>query len=81
MSSQAEKVIEIVKSQLKYDGEINLDSKFEDMGADSLDQVELVMAIESEFGIEIPDSDSQKISNVGDAVKIVDKLMSDSGKN
>lgn len=80
MSSQAEKVIEIVKSQLKYDGKINLDSKFEDMGADSLDQVELVMAIESEFGIEIPDNDSQKISNVGDAVKIVDKLISESGK-
>ena len=45
----------------------------EDLGADSLDQVELIMAFEEEFDIEIPDEDAEKISTVGDAVGYIDE--------
>jgi acyl carrier protein len=44
----------------------------EDLGADSLDTVELVMALEEEFGIEIPDEDAEKMVKVGDAIKYID---------
>ena len=44
----------------------------EDLGADSLDQVELVMALEEEFGSEIPDEDAEKLTTVGDAIKYVE---------
>jgi acyl carrier protein len=44
----------------------------EDLGADSLDQVELVMAFETEFGIDIPDEEAEKIKSVGDAVAKID---------
>jgi acyl carrier protein len=44
----------------------------EDLGADSLDQVELVMAFETEFGIDIPDEEAEKIKTVGDAVAKID---------
>jgi acyl carrier protein len=45
----------------------------EDLGADSLDTVELVMAFEEEFGIEIPDEDAEKMETVGDAIKYLEK--------
>ena len=45
----------------------------EDLGADSLDTVELVMAFEEEFGIEIPDEDAEKMETVGDAVKYLEE--------
>ena len=45
----------------------------EDLGADSLDTVELVMALEEEFGIEIPDEDAEKMTNVGDAIKYIEQ--------
>ena len=45
----------------------------EDLGADSLDTVELVMAFEEEFGIEIPDEDAEKMESVGDAVKYLEQ--------
>ena len=48
-------------------------SFIEDLGADSLDTVELVMAFEEEFGIEIPDDAAESIVTVGDAVKFIDK--------
>lgn len=48
-------------------------SFIEDLGADSLDTVELVMALEEEFGIEIPDEDAEKMVTVGDAVKYIDQ--------
>jgi len=49
----------------------------DDLGADSLDTVELVMALEEEFGIEIPDEDAEKMTNVGEAVKYIeDKVAS-----
>ena len=47
-------------------------SFIEDLGADSLDTVELVMALEEEFGIEIPDEDAEKMTAVGDAIKYID---------
>ncbi len=47
-------------------------SFIEDLGADSLDTVELVMALEEEFGIEIPDEDAEKMTTVGDATKYID---------
>ena len=47
-------------------------SFIEDLGADSLDTVELVMALEEEFGIEIPDEDAEKMAAVGDAIKYIE---------
>ena len=47
-------------------------SFIEDLGADSLDTVELVMALEEEFGVEIPDEDAEKMGSVGDAVKYIE---------
>ena len=69
-----DEVKEVVAEQLNVDvNEISEDSKFvEDLGADSLDVVELVMALEEKFDIEIPDSDAEGIATVGDAVKYVE---------
>ena len=66
-------VKEVVVEQLNANpDEVKEDSKFvEDLGADSLDVVELVMALEEKFGIEIPDEDAEKIQTVGDAVKYI----------
>jgi acyl carrier protein len=47
----------------------------DDLGADSLDQVELVMAFETEFGIDIPDEEAEKIKSVGDAVTKIDAVL------
>jgi acyl carrier protein len=69
-----DEVKEVVVEQLNVNpDEIKEDSKFvEDLGADSLDVVELVMALEEKFDIEIPDSDAEKIVTVGDAIKYVE---------
>ncbi len=66
----AERVISITAEQLGVDkGKITMDSRFkEDLEADSLDLVELIMAFEEEFGGEISDDDAQKITSVGEAV-------------
>lgn len=68
-----EKVIEITADQLGIDQDtITLESKFrDDLEADSLDLVELIMAFEEEFGSEISDEDAQKITTVGEAVQYV----------
>ncbi len=68
-----EKVKEIIVEQLGVDvAQVTESAKFiEDLGADSLDTVELVMALEEEFSIEIPDEDAEKILSVGDAIKYI----------
>ena len=69
-----EKVKSIIAEQLgvKSD-EIKPESSFvDDLGADSLDTVELVMALEEEFGIEIPDEDAEKMGTVGEAIKYIE---------
>ena len=70
-----EKVKKIIAEQLGVDeGEITNESHFiDDLGADSLDTVELVMALEEEFGIEIPDEDAEKIQTVGDVKKYIEE--------
>ncbi len=74
MSSKAEKVKEIVVQQLGVaPDQVVPDAKFiEDLGADSLDQVELVMALEEEFGADIPDEEAEKLTTVGDAIKYIE---------
>ncbi|MDP8234323.1 MAG: acyl carrier protein [Candidatus Saelkia tenebricola] len=71
----AEKVKKIISEQLNVkEDKITENSSFvDDLGADSLDTVELVMAFEEEFGIEIPDEDAEKIRMVNDAVKYIDE--------
>jgi acyl carrier protein len=75
MSDIAERVKKIVVEHLgvEPDKVTEQASFIEDLGADSLDTVELVMAFEEEFGIEIPDDAAESIVTVGDAVKYIDK--------
>ena len=70
--STEQRVKEIIVEQLGVnEGEVNPEAKFvDDLGADSLDLVELVMALEEEYNIEISDEDAEKILTVGDAINI-----------
>ena len=70
-----EKSTEIIVEQLGVKAEeVTPEASFvDDLGADSLDTVELVMALEEEFGIEIPDEDAEKIQTVGDAIKYIEE--------
>ncbi|MDX1394548.1 MAG: acyl carrier protein [Gemmatimonadota bacterium] len=70
MSEIASRVREIIAQELGVEGEkVTDDANFvEDLGADSLDTVELVMAFEEEFGIEIPDEDAEQMQTVGQAI-------------
>ena len=74
MSEVAQKVKEIVVAQLGVtEDQVTPEAKFiEDLGADSLDQVELVMALEEEFGSDIPDEDAEKLTTVGAAIAYVE---------
>ena len=74
MSDVREKVKKIIVDHLGVDADKVTDeaSFIDDLGADSLDTVELVMAIEEEFGSEISDSDAEKILTVGDAIKFIE---------
>ena len=74
MSTTAEKVKKIVVEQLGVpEDQVTEDAKFiDDLGADSLDQVELVMAFEEEFGSDIPDEYAEKLTTVGDAIKYIE---------
>ena len=73
-----QKVKEIIVEQLSVNAEqVTPEAKFiEDLGADSLDIVELVMAFEEEFGVEVPDSDAEKLLTVGDVVKYIEDKQS-----
>lgn len=68
-----EKVISVVVDQLGVEEDnVNMEASFiDDLDADSLDIVELIMALEEEFDIEIPDQDAEKITTVGDAVNYI----------
>ncbi|TAM74252.1 acyl carrier protein [bacterium] len=74
--STFDKVKKIIVEQLGVDeDEVTLEASItDDLGADSLDQVELVMAFETEFNIDIPDEEAEKIKTVGDAVKRIEEL-------
>ncbi len=73
MSNVEERVKKIVAEQLGVKEDIVNDASFvDDLGADSLDTVELVMALEEEFESEISDSEAEKILTVGDAVKFIE---------
>ena len=69
------KVIEIIREQLGQDKDTITDEThfINDLGADSLDTVELVMELEDEFGISISDEEAEKIQTVGDAVKYIEE--------
>ncbi len=68
-----EKVKEVIMDQLAVeDDAVKLDTSFiDDLGADSLDIVELIMALEEEFDLQIPDSEAEKIMTVGDVVEYI----------
>lgn len=75
MSDVAERIKKIVVEHLDVDAaKVTEGASFiDDLGADSLDNVELVMAFEEEFGVEIPDDAAETIQTVGDAIKFVEK--------
>jgi acyl carrier protein len=75
MEPVADRVKKIIVDQLGVEEElVTLEASFvDDLGADSLDTVELVMALEEEFGIEIPDEDAEKITKVQEAVSYIEK--------
>jgi acyl carrier protein len=74
MSEAKKKVIAIIAEQLaKPEDSISESSHFiDDLGADSLDQVEIIMTIEESFGLEIPESEQEKIKTVGDAIAYIE---------
>ena len=76
MASVADRVKEIIVEQLGVnEDQVVPEAKFiEDLGADSLDTVELVMALEEEFGAEIPDEEAEKLATVGDAIAYIEKM-------
>ena len=76
MATVAELVRDIIVNQLGVNAEqVVPEAKFmEDLGADSLDTVELVMALEEEFGAEIPDEEAEKLQTVGDAISYIEKI-------
>ena len=77
-NSPADRIKKIIVEQLGVNEyQIKPEAKFiEDLGADSLDTVELVMALEEEFGTEIPDEEAEKLQSVGDVVKYIEDTQS-----
>ncbi len=79
MSEIEAKVKQIIVDKLSVsEEEVKNEASFlQDLGADSLDQVELIMKLEEEFGIQIPDTESEKIVTVGDAIALIESLKQD----
>lgn len=78
MEDVFEKVKEVIIDQLGIEDEesITMDTTFiDDLGADSLDVVELIIALEEEFGIEIPETEAEKVVTVGDVVNYISSVM------
>lgn len=78
MEDVFEKVREVIVDQLGIEDEesITMDTTFiDDLGADSLDVVELIIALEEEFGIEIPETEAEKVVTVGDVVNYISSVM------
>lgn len=79
MATIEERVKKVIEEQLSVNqDQITKEASFiEDLGADSLDTVELVMALEEEFGIEIPDDEAEKITKVSEAVSYIEQHSSE----
>jgi len=79
MATTFEKVKDIIVNQLNVKPEeVTEDANFtDDLGADSLDLVEVVMALEEEFGAPVPDEEAEKIKTVGDAVRFIDSKLAE----
>ena len=77
-NSTAERINKIIVEQLGVnEDQIKPEAKFiEDLGADSLDTVELVMALEEAFGTEMPDQEAEKLQSVGDVIKFIEDIQS-----
>ena len=75
-NSPADRISKIIVEQLGVnEDQVKPEAKFvEDLGADSLDIVELVMALEEDFGTEIPDEDAEKLLSVGDVTKFIEDI-------
>jgi acyl carrier protein len=75
----SEKVKEMIVEQLGVsESEVVPEAKFiDDLGADSLDIVELIMALEDVYGVEIPDEDAEKMETVGDAIKYIEQRLAE----
>lgn len=77
MEDLESQVKEIISRQLMVDEEeLTLDASYvEDLGADSLDTVEMIMEFEDEFGIEIPDEDAEELTTVGESIDYLEDLL------
>ena len=77
-NSPVDRIKKIIVEQLGVnEDQVKPEAKFiEDLGADSLDTVELVMALEEEFGTEIPDEEAEKLQSVGDVIKFIEDTQS-----
>jgi len=77
MEDLESQVKEIISRQLMVDkDELTLDASYvEDLGADSLDTVEMIMEFEDEFGIEIPDEDAENLQTVGESIEYLENLL------
>ena len=75
MSEMETKVFKLIAEQLEVPlDQVKTEARFiEDLGADSLDVVELIMTLEEEFEVDIPDDDAQKLATVGDAIKFIEE--------
>jgi len=75
MTDIAERVKKVIKESLAKDSVTESSNFIDDLGADSLDVVEIVMDLEEEFGITIEDTDAEHIRTVGDAIEFLEKIL------